>query len=80
MASLDNGDALALTFSYPALAPRYRGRPGRLHRFEYNPYKLQPDEIIGAGGQYEPPPDRADVMHHSEVLRRRAMGFPDEGD
>jgi hypothetical protein len=37
LASPDDGDALALTFAYPVLAPR-RSRRASLHRVDYDPY------------------------------------------
>jgi hypothetical protein len=37
LASPDDGDALALTFAYPVLAPR-RSRRVSLHRVDYDPY------------------------------------------
>ena len=52
LASPDNGDALALTFSYPVIASsasRSR-RPDRFYRSDYNPYAIRDDERIGGGG------------------------------
>jgi hypothetical protein len=50
LASPDDGDALALTFAYPISAPSDHARhPGRLHRFEYDPYEIRPDEIMRDG-------------------------------
>ena len=74
LASPDNGDALALTFAYPVLLPSAArsGRSNRYFRSEYNPYAFRPDEMIGMGGS--PMANRADIFHHSEILRRRAMG------
>jgi integrase len=73
LASSDNGDALALTFSYPVLASsasRSR-RPDRFYRANYNPYALRPDEmILGAEGPLSS--DRA----AAEWLRGRALGRP----
>ena len=48
LASPDNGDALALTFAYPVLAPsaaRLR-RPGRFFRSDYDPFQIREDERI----------------------------------
>jgi hypothetical protein len=48
LASPDNGDALALTFSYPVLASsaaRSR-RPGRFFRSECDVYAIREDERI----------------------------------
>jgi hypothetical protein len=48
LASPDNGDALALTFAYPVLAPsaaRSR-RPGRFFRSDYDPHAIREDERI----------------------------------
>jgi hypothetical protein len=81
LASSDNGDALALTFSYPVLASsasRSR-RPDRFYRSNYNPYALRPEEmIVGAEGPSSN--DRA-----TQWLRGRALGLPfadddDRGD
>jgi hypothetical protein len=45
LASPDNGDALALTFAYPVLAPAARSRrPGRYYRSHYDPYAWIPEE------------------------------------
>jgi hypothetical protein len=42
LASPDNGDALALTFAYPVLAPAARSRqPGRFYRSHYDPYSWE---------------------------------------
>jgi hypothetical protein len=52
LASPDNGDSLALTFSYPVLAPsaaRSR-RPGRFFRSSYDPFSYEREE-----GRYSPP-------------------------
>jgi hypothetical protein len=73
LASPDNGDALALTFAYPVVASsaaRSR-RPDRFYRSSYNPYALQPGEMIGT---VEGPSssDRA----AAEWLRGRALGRP----
>jgi hypothetical protein len=73
LASSDNGDALALTFSYPVLASsasRSR-RPDRFYRSDYRPYSIQPHEVIGsldgpASG------DRG----AAEWLRGRVLGLP----
>ena len=48
LASPNDGDALALTFAYPVLAPsaaRLR-RPGRFFRSDYDPYAIHDDERI----------------------------------
>jgi hypothetical protein len=78
LASPDNGDALALTFAYPVLAPsaaRSR-RPGRFFRSSYDPYSYEREE-----GQYSSPERtdtwRADIKAEAEWLRRRAMGLPE---
>jgi hypothetical protein len=48
LASPDNGDALATTFSYPVLAPRPR-RDHRNHSYDYDPYALTPEEMADHG-------------------------------
>jgi hypothetical protein len=48
LASPNDGDALALTFAYPVLAPsaaRLR-RPGRFFRSDYDPFQIREDERI----------------------------------
>jgi hypothetical protein len=73
LASPNDGDALALTLSYPVLASsaaRSR-RPDRFYRSNYNPYALRPEEmIVGAEGPAWG--DRA----ADEWLRGRALGLP----
>jgi hypothetical protein len=45
LASPDNGDALALTFSYPVLAPAARSRrPGRYFRSHYDPFSWEREQ------------------------------------
>jgi hypothetical protein len=79
LASSDDGDALALTFSYPVLASsaaRSR-RPDRFYRSHYLPYAIREDEILrGAEG-----PSSSDRTT-TEWLRGRALGLPfdDEDD
>jgi hypothetical protein len=48
LASPDDGDALALTFAYPVLAPR-RSRRRSLYSFDYDPYALSPAELEDHG-------------------------------
>jgi hypothetical protein len=78
LASPDNGDALALTFAYPVLAPsaaRFR-RPGRFFRSSYDPFSYEREE-----GRYSSPERtdawRADIEAEAEWLRRRALGLPE---
>ena len=78
LASPDNGDALALTFSYPVLASsaaRSR-RPGRFFRSSYDPYSYEQEE-----GRYSSPEWtdawRVDIKEEAEWLRRRQMGLPE---
>jgi hypothetical protein len=53
LVSPDNGDALALTFAYPALMTRHRNRrAGRYFRSDYNPYAFTEDEKIGGDGRW----------------------------
>jgi hypothetical protein len=69
--SPDEWDAIVLTFAEPVKdVPKRKGNRAPLHRFEYDPYKLTPEEM----GLPEPL-DRDDIMHHSDILRRRAMGW-----
>jgi hypothetical protein len=79
LASPDNGDALALTFSYPVLAPAARSRrPGRYFRSHYDPFSWEREQ------QRYSSPEHAD-LHRSEWnpygddewQRRRALGLPD---
>src|SRR5262249_14289127 len=48
------------------------GSAGNRHRVEYDPYAAAWE---GEQRQFSPI-DRADIQHHSEVLRRRALGLP----
>jgi hypothetical protein len=73
LASSDDGDALALTFSHPVLASsasRSR-RPDRSYRADYRPYSIQPHEVIG-GADGSAWGDRATA----EWSRGRALGLP----
>ena len=54
LASPDNADALALTFSYPVIgssAARSR-RPGRFYRSHYDPLALRDDEMLRGDGRW----------------------------
>jgi hypothetical protein len=54
LASPDNADALALTFSYPVIgssAARSR-RPGRFYRSHYDPFALRDDEMLRGDGRW----------------------------
>jgi hypothetical protein len=68
LASPDNGDALAICFSYPVMASaasRAR-RSGRLHASAYDPYVR--DSTDKDDGEMSP-------RQHDEILRGRAMGL-----
>jgi hypothetical protein len=68
LASPDNGDALAICFSYPVMASaasRAR-RSGRLHRADYDAYAW--DSTDKDDGEMSP-------RQHEEILRGRAMGL-----